>query len=371
MQVKLVWKIGLTLIYRWKAKNSTSTPWGNSSGAEYGYEMSLMSQSVLDWNGRMSDLNIVGFLIDQDLLLAIVSLTQEQQKLVKNLSEEDEEERESASKPSTSSPKRNVDYNPDSPPCCSRTTLTETMDTNHLPDHVRLEELSVIVLGVTKDATFPYVQSPQEYLGQILGSNTNLQDYLLKDEKNGSFYNVNLKYIFVPFTILQDQLIHQHIVACLPYRFFATMRFFPSWFTHLGSCCSSLQATQRRSAGCSARLQPGVEACFLSSEHLGTACGSRRLILYLRGNVDLINIILHPGANTKAYLQLTSPGNGTTAVGDSQISQQGNQAKAPSIGGGCNRLEALHEFSSGKQAVLHIKRYLIYLTLHTTTECHF
>ncbi|UYV75787.1 TIGD4 [Cordylochernes scorpioides] len=100
--------------------------------------------------------------------------------------------------------------------------------------------------------------------------------------------------------------------------------------------------TQRRSAGCSARLQPGVETCFLFSEHLRTACGLRRLILYLGGNVDLINIILHPGANTKAYLQLTSPGNGTTAVGDSHISQQGNQAKAPSIGGGCNRLEALH-----------------------------
>ncbi|UYV67526.1 hypothetical protein LAZ67_5001117 [Cordylochernes scorpioides] len=148
-------------------------------------ELFRYSIKVLDWNGRMSDLNIVGFLIDQDLLLAIVSLTQEQQKLVKNLSEEDEEE--STSKSSTSIPKRNVDYNPDSPPCCSMTTLTETMDTNHLPDHVRLEELSVIVLGVTKDATFPYVQSQQEYLGQILGSNTNLQDYLLKDEENAKF----------------------------------------------------------------------------------------------------------------------------------------------------------------------------------------
>ncbi|UYV67550.1 hypothetical protein LAZ67_5001174 [Cordylochernes scorpioides] len=161
-----------------------------------------LSNDVLDWNGRMSDLNIVGFLIDQDLLLAIVSLTQEQQKLVKNLSEEDEEE-ESTSKPSTSIPKRNVDYTIDSPPCYSRSTLTKTMNTNHLPDHVRLEELSVIVLGVTKDATFPYLHSPQEYLGQILGSNTNLQDFLMRDDQNGSFYNVNFKYIFVPFTILQ------------------------------------------------------------------------------------------------------------------------------------------------------------------------
>ncbi|UYV67555.1 hypothetical protein LAZ67_5001184 [Cordylochernes scorpioides] len=165
------------------------------------FEIKVSDPQVLDWNGRMSDLNIVGFLIDQDLLLAIVSLTQEQQKLVKNLSEEDEEE--STSKSCTSSPKRNVDYNPDSPPCYSRTTLTETMDTNHLPDHVILEELSVIVLGVTKDATFPYVQSPQEYLRQILGNNTNLQDFFMKDEKNGSFYNVNFKYIFVPSTILQ------------------------------------------------------------------------------------------------------------------------------------------------------------------------